>query len=62
MFRGNLQTAAYVACNQFTGVFGCATVNSFVFALVEKKVVAYSTPNKAFLNPRQSIYRMVNVE
>ena len=57
----NLQTAADMSEDEFTGVLACRNVCRFVLASVEYQVVAYTASDEAFLNARQCVNGMVYV-
>ena len=62
VLRSNLQPAAYMTRNQFTGVFGIHLVDTLVFCIMQKQVVTHPAADIAPLDARQSVYGMVNVQ
>ena len=62
VLRSNLQPTAYVARNQFTGVFGIHLVDTCVLCIMQKQVVTHPAADIAPLDARQSVYGMVNVQ
>ena len=61
VLRSNLQPAAYMTRNQFTGVFGIHLVDTRVLCIMQKQVVTHPAADIAPLDARQSVYGMVNV-
>ena len=62
MLGGYLEATTDVIANEFAGVLLGGLVGGFVFTAMEQQVVANTTADKALLNARQGIYRMIDVE
>ena len=62
MFRRHFQPSAHVAHYQLACVFGRTAVGSRILALVQQQVVTHTASDEAFLDARQCVYGVVDVE
>src|SRR3712207_1972404 len=62
MLRCHFQTTAYVAANQFFGVLFGGLVYFFIFALMQENVVSDTAADKTFLDSRQGVDAVVNIQ
>ena len=62
VLRSNLQPTAYMACDEFPGIFFSGPVGFLVIRMVEQEVVSYPAANETLLHSRQRIYSVVEVK